>query len=317
MRRATPTWAAWCTAKTRISSCTYPQKGLRYDECQIDKSGRWLVIKEKLGTDPSSEVDDRIIDLQTGKERDLLDRNGAGGHSDTGFGYMVASDNHNPLPGAVRLWDFNLDVEGGEPVASVAGQGTLIFQTTSWDADVGHVAFGNAQAGVPIRQQYVCSANASRKPVSRANEILCYRLDGSLDILVVAPNLTSLDASGGGKDDYSKLPKGNLDVTGEYYIWTGNAGTNRLDAYIVRIPKGKLAGGASLPSPAPTPCTTYPPQPLRQNAHPLPTSAQPDPRMSRCDTRSHVTRCWPVRNRTNPTMVAQFNRQTAYGTVST
>src|SRR5262249_15023412 len=32
----------------------YPQKGFRYDECQIDKSGRWLVIKEKLGVDPAS-----------------------------------------------------------------------------------------------------------------------------------------------------------------------------------------------------------------------------------------------------------------------
>ena len=204
------------------------------------------MIKEKIGTDAASEVDDRVIDLQSGTERDLLDRNGAGGHSDTGFGYLVASDNYNSLPGAVRLWDFNLDLQGGEPVASVRGQGTLVFQTTTWDTDVGHVAFGNAQAGVPIDQQYVCSANASRKALSRANEILCYRLDGSLDILVVAPNLTSLDASGGGSDDYAKLPKGNLDITGEYYIWTGNAGTNRLDAFIVRIPKDRLTGGAPL-----------------------------------------------------------------------
>jgi hypothetical protein len=160
-------------------------------------------------------------------------------------------------------------------VASVAGQGTLIFQTTSWDTDVGHVAFGNAQAGVPIGQQYVCSANASRKALSRANEILCYRLDGSLQILVVAPNLTSLDASGGGKDDYSKLPKGNLDITGEYYIWTGNAGTSRLDAYIVRIPKGKLTGGALSPSPTPTPSPTLPapaPSPKRPTRRQLPLS---------------------------------------------
>ena len=241
----------------------FPQKGFRYDECQIDKSGRWLVIKEKLGTDAASEVDNRVIDLQSGAERDLLDRNGAGGHSDTGFGYLVASDNHSSLPGAVRLWDFNLDLHGGEPVASVEGQGTLVFQTTTWDTDVGHVAFGNAQAGVPIGQQYVCSANASRKALSRANEILCYRLDGSLDVLVVAPNLTSLDASGGGSDDYAKLPKGNLDVTGEYYIWTGNAGTNRLDAFIVRIPKARLTGAAP-PSPnefAETRARSMPPAP--------------------------------------------------------
>ena len=30
------------------------------------------------------------------------------------------------------------------------------------------------------------------------------------------------------------MPKGNLDVTGEYFIWTANAGSPRLDAYIVR-----------------------------------------------------------------------------------
>jgi len=99
--------------------------------------------------------------------------------------------------------------------------------------------------------------------LSRANEILCYRLDGSLDVLVVAPNLTSLDASGGGSDDYAKLPKGNLDVTGEYYIWTGNAGTNRLDAFIVRIPKARLTGAAP-PSPnefAETRARSMPPAP--------------------------------------------------------
>ena len=46
-----------------------------------------------------------------------------------------------------------------------------------------------------------------------------------MNALVVAPNMTDLNASGGGSDDYSKLPKGNLDVTGEYFIWTANAGT--------------------------------------------------------------------------------------------
>src|SRR5262249_17450153 len=227
----------------------YPQKGFRYDECQIDKSGRWLVIKEKLGVDPASEVDNRVIDLQTGVEQDLLDRNGAAGHFDPGFGYMVAADNYNPQPGAVRLWNFSADMRGGEPVASVPGQGTLVYQTTSWDVDVGHVAFGNARAGVPIDQQYVCSGNANRKLLPRANEILCYRLDGSLETLIVAPNLTDLDAPGGGSDDYWKLPKGNLDVTGEYYIWTGNAGTNRLDAFIVRIPTAPLVGSQSALAP--------------------------------------------------------------------
>src|SRR6185436_3533069 len=78
-------------------------------------------------------------------------------------------------------------------------------------------------------------------------------LDGSLDTLVVAPNLTDLNAPGGGGDDYSKLPKGNIDITGEYFIWTANAGTNRLDAFIVRVPKLPSTTASAPPPPAPTP----------------------------------------------------------------
>ena len=58
-------------------------------------------------------------------------------------------------------------------------------------------------------------------------------------VLVVAPVMTNLDAAGGG-DDYSKLPKGNLDRTGQYFIWTSNAGGNRLDAFIVKVPVQRL-----------------------------------------------------------------------------
>jgi hypothetical protein len=56
------------------------------------------------------------------------------------------------------------------------------------------------------------------------------------------------------------MPKGNLDPTGEYFIWTSNAGTGRMDAYIVRIPKAKLGAGTTTPPPTePAPPTTPPP----------------------------------------------------------
>ena len=60
--------------------------------------------------------------------------------------------------------------------------------------------------------------------------------------MVVAPVMTDLDASGGNANptgagrDYDKSPKGNLDVTGRYFIWTTNLGGNRLDAFIVKVP---------------------------------------------------------------------------------
>jgi hypothetical protein len=59
--------------------------------------------------------------------------------------------------------------------------------------------------------------------------------------MVVAPVMTNLDAPGGG-DDYSKRPKGNLDVTGRYFIWTTNLGGNRLDAFVVKVPSQLLSG---------------------------------------------------------------------------
>jgi len=214
-----------------------PQIGV-YDECQIDKSGRWLVIKENV--DGRNGEDNRIIDLETGSERVLLDENGAVGHSDMGFGYMVGADNWHPQPGAIRTWSFDKDISGGEPVAPVADQGTLDYHLPSWGASVGHIAHGNARPGIGLDRQIVCSSSASRVVVPRVNEIVCYRLNGSLDALVVAPNLTNLDAPGGGPQEYNKLPKGNLDPTGKYFLWTSNAGSSRLDAFIVRVPTALL-----------------------------------------------------------------------------
>ena len=93
--------------------------------------------------------------------------------------------------------------------------------------------------------QYACGSGANRTNSARANEIICFPLDGSLRVLVVAPVMTDLNAAGGG-DDYSKLPKGNVDVTGQYFVWTSNLRGNRLDAFIVRVP-GHLLTGSTPP----------------------------------------------------------------------
>ena len=252
----------------------FPKRG-DFDECQIDKSGRWLVIKENL--DGRNGEDNRIIDLETGAEQVLLDENGAAGHSDIGHGYMVAEDNFNAQPGAVRVWRFYMDMRGGQP-ATERGQGTLVYQLASWNSGLGHLAHGNSRAGVSLDQQVACSSNAHREALPRVNEIVCYRLDGSLNTLVVAPNLADLNASGGGNEDYWKMPKGNLDVTGEYFIWTANAGSGRLDAFIVRVPLERLGGSASAPpsQPSPTPAPTPTPTPTPTPA-PAPTPPAPSP----------------------------------------
>jgi hypothetical protein len=201
----------------------YPKAG-DFDECQIDKSGRFLTTLEQL--DGRNGLDNRIIDLQTGGEERLLNLPGVGslGHYDSGFGYMVGHDRYNPLPNATLTWNL-----------SPFTRGPVDHRDYNWElVQAQHISHTNARPGIPKEHQYACGSNADRRTYAQ-NEILCFPLDGSLNQLVVAPVMADLDASGGGSD-YDKTPKGNLDVTGRYFIWTTNLGTNRLDAFIVKVP---------------------------------------------------------------------------------
>jgi hypothetical protein len=211
-----------------------------FDECQVDKSGNWLLIKEDL--DGQDGEDNRIINLETGHERILLDREGAAGHSDMGFGYMIAADNWANDANTQKVWDFTANVLDG----------TIVYHNAHWDAEApAHISHSNAIAGTP-GQQFACGSSANRNNRAHANEVICFQLDGSDQALVVAPVMTDLDAAGGG-DDYAKAPKGNLDVTGQYFIWTSNMGGSRLDAFLVKVPGHLLTGTTTEPGPEPTP----------------------------------------------------------------
>lgn len=210
----------------------YPKQGI-FDECHLDRSGRWLVLLDNV--DGAHGEDNRIIDLQTGSETLLLDQNGAAGHADMGYGYMLAADNWSSLPNAQMLWRLGVGPLSGE----------LVHHNMDWSVLApNHVSHTNAKTGVAPEQQYACGSSANRINSNRANEIICFHLDSSLDVLVVAPVMTNLDAPGGG-DDYSKQPKGNLDVTGQYFIWTSNMGGSRLDAFLVKVPGQLLVGAPS------------------------------------------------------------------------
>ena len=208
-----------------------------FDECQIDKSGRFLVIKEKTQyTCQTCDEDNVIEDLQTGAETILLDQDGAGGHSDLGYDRMVAADNWNSEPNAWRVWDLTQN-----PLS-----GGLVTHDLDWNVfEPAHVSFENARPGIAVARQFACGSAANRVVAPHSNEITCFMLDGSVppqseQVLVVAPVMTNLDASGGGNSDYAKEPKGNIDPTGHYFIWTSNLGGNRLDAFIVKVPSQLL-----------------------------------------------------------------------------
>ncbi|MBI4638147.1 MAG: Ig-like domain-containing protein [Candidatus Rokubacteria bacterium] len=249
--RATGTWemlgcVVYHEDTTQFSY--FPKTG-SYDECQIDKSGRYLLIKEN--TTGINEDDNVIVDLQTGAQQILTDQQGAAGHSDAGYGYMVAADNWYPLPNTLRLWSLAQD-----PITS---SGSVVYYGTEWTtATPGHVSHANAQSTLPPEAQFACgsSANAVNAPLS--NEVFCFMLDGSLRVLVVAPVMTDLNASGGGSDSYAKLPKGNLDVTGQYFVWTSNMASSRLDAFIVKVPAQLLTSAGPLDTLPPSVSLTTP-----------------------------------------------------------
>ena len=209
--------------------------GFVFDECHVDKSGRWLAMLE--GRLDGSRIN-RIIDLDTGAQTIIEGVDGALGHLDMGYGYAVGADTYSGLPNATILLKF--------PVTSTQRPiGPVVHYNKRWDiAAANHIAHGNAVAATP-ESQYACGSNASGTP-DMADEIVCFPLDpnrnadGSLDVLVVGQVMSDLNAAGGGTDDYAKRPKGNLDVTGRYFIWTTNLGGGRLDAFLVKIPAERL-----------------------------------------------------------------------------
>jgi len=222
----------------------YPRKG-DFDECQIDQSGRWLFIIEDVdGIDPG-EADNRIVDLHTGAERTLLYHQkkirgtdyGRVAHVDMGYGYVIGTDPAHIRPHAKLLYRFDKD-----PL-----QGVLVYYTRDWSHPApNHITHRNAKPNLPPERQYACGSDADRENKTRPDDVVCFPLDGSLNTLVVAPVMTDPNAAGD-CDEYCKQPKGNLDVTGRYFIWTSNMGGNRLDAFIVKVPAELLS---SNPTPA-------------------------------------------------------------------
>ncbi|HSN18380.1 MAG TPA: Ig-like domain-containing protein [Gammaproteobacteria bacterium] len=240
----------------------YPAQGT-FDECQIDKSGRYLDIKEKLPSDPctSCDEDDVIEDLQTGTQTVLYDQAGAGGHSDLGYGTMVASDNWNNYANAWRLWDLSAPfpaVQGQGGATNLLGglpQGGLLYHDNTWGVFApSHISYANANAATPVSQQYACGGSTSATGTSYGNEIVCFMLNSSVAAaseqrLVVAPVMSDLSATGGDATcpsctAYAKDPKGNIDPTGQYFFWISNMGGSRMDAFVVKIPYQVMTGGS-------------------------------------------------------------------------
>lgn len=170
------------------------------DECQIDKSGLWLVAKETIGEDELN----RIINISTGNEYQIHDKDGAVGHSDTGFGYVMGEDNQ--IGGCV-LWRLGAPDVGKR----------VIFGPNIWN--MGYVSFCNAKNA---------AINDQKCLITTPDSLVSVRLDGSGSRIVCSA--MTQDQS------YEHRAKANLCPLGQFAVWSAFV-DGSLDAYIVRIPE--------------------------------------------------------------------------------
>jgi len=179
--------------------------GLRngYDECQIDKSGRYLVVK--AGLEPPG-GDNIIIDLDTGDEYTILDRDGAVGHSDCGNCILIGEDDSSDRWQMV-LWDLR---------APSSSHQKLLRGGSTWGNGMGH----NAVRG-------------NRVLVSNENGLIIVSTDGSQKETPVAPSLMCPPTSP--LNPYDWQVRASWDPIAEYACWLANCdGSHRLDAFLVQ-----------------------------------------------------------------------------------
>lgn len=219
--RENGTWAVLGPATIRNGVELMLSMQGEYDECQIDKSGWDLVIKEKI----DQQLMNRHINLGTRETWTILKADHPLGHSDNGHGYMVGEDANHDLPGAFILRDLS------QP----RRQGRLVYHMHGWAPMTRHCAHSNALPGSPD-SQFVIISSAHRDELPRANEIVKVPLDGSLLATVICPNLTDLNAPSA-DNDYDKLSMCTVDPPGEVICFHGNMGTNRLDLFLAFVPR--------------------------------------------------------------------------------
>lgn len=183
------------------------------DECQVDKSGKWLLVKETVGPEDSRNEYNRIINIETRQERFVNDHDGAVGHSDCGFGFAMGEFDKASRGGVLNKINF------------ADGDQQQLFSTGIWN--MGYVSFSNALPGVPLSQQ--------RCLMTTPYDLISVKLDGSEEGTRICSH---------GNETlpihplyYMHRPKASLCPLGEYASYSSFVGGS-LNAYIVKVTNG-------------------------------------------------------------------------------
>lgn len=186
------------------------------DEVQIDKSGRYLVIK--TDGQGKSAIQVRILDIDTGAVAELTDGppDYAPGHGDVGFGEVIGADNWLNRMRLRKLSDPHT-------------KKTIFDLGNDWTQDI-HVSWLLDDRAWVLYSLYSLSACDSRGLFH--NEIILMRTDGSEEVRRLTHHRSCVS-------DYWDSPRANISRDGRFVAFTSNwGGVDRRDVFILKVTGG-------------------------------------------------------------------------------
>ena len=181
-----------------------------FDEVQLDKSGRYLVVKQPFGSAAANQIEGEIIDLSTGKKTSLI--NCAPGfnlgHSDNGTGIQVGGENCTP--------SFRIrSLANPEP--------STVILTRQWSGTESHFSMLRDN-----ESQVLVSFFGGSDPLS--GELVLLTVAGSQTITHICKHYSTWRS-------YYDSPRANISRKGDLAAFTSNWGNpdGRRDLFVADI----------------------------------------------------------------------------------
>jgi len=215
--------------------------------CSVAPDGKYVLISEKTPTTcQACDLDGVVADLATGTQTVIDNKRGGGGHYALGYGYYSNNMNWDPNYDSVKLWNVSDLSTDGKDIWDQAWNLQCI--NTVCASVPSHPSWLNAvpDSVQPISKQYECDSTANAQDVPFANQVFCFYMDPSVapanqKSLVIAPTMVNKAKTGCPGGVYGQEPKGNIDPTGHYFIWSANLDSNNnCQVFIVKIPTSQL-----------------------------------------------------------------------------
>lgn len=226
-------------------------------DSNVSMSGRfgsWLTQGPTCDAHPTNSgvhgLEMFVRDFQTDTTVVWCDQDGAPGHLTPVWDGFVAEDNWSLLGQDLRYYDFTSPLSEGTAPPTVYHN--VEFGSSSF---VQPNSASQDTADLPFNQQVGCTLTTTPEPDNNwtlERELTC-GFYGATQWLVVAPSMAVFGTVGCGGDetiDYYCAPKPPISSDGRWLLLMTNMGTDRMDAFYIRIPRSNLPA-ASAPGPLP------------------------------------------------------------------